>query len=180
MGEWQTANEVIVRLFERKQSVLASFTVARQWPCSLFKPPELQIRASIPSIGSVMALHVKILGTEQILHAWWRLMSQEEPWSGRLNVILQPRALPRASGTAFQSFVAHIMPPSPVPCHHINNVGTILPRVLQMDEYVWRDEGNHGFRITLQFLVYQNTALFSSVCPPSWSDISSFLDNLMV
>ena len=101
-------------------TVLTFFTVARQWPCFLFKPPELQILASIPSRGSVLALHVKILGLEQILHAWWRLMSQEEPWSGRLNVILQPRALPRASGTAFQSFVAHIMPPSPVPCHHIN------------------------------------------------------------
>ena len=120
MGEWQTVNEVIVRLFEHKQSVLASFTVARQWPCSLFKTPELQIWATMPSRGSVLALYVKILGLEQILHAWWRLMSQEEPWSGRLNVILQPRALPRASGTAFQSFVAHIMPPSPVPCHHIN------------------------------------------------------------
>ena len=118
MGEWQTVNEVIVRLWT--QTTVASFTVARQWPCFLFKPPELQIWATIPSRGSVLGLHVKILGLEQILHAWWRIMSQEEPWSGRLNVILQPRALPRASGTAFQSFVAHIMPPSPVPCHHIN------------------------------------------------------------
>ena len=116
MGEWQTVNEVIVRLFEHKQCWLLSqlqgsdpvfFSRHQSW-------------ATIPSTGSVLALYVKMRGTEQILHAWWRLMSQEEPWSGRLNVILQPRALPRASGTAFQSFVAHIMPPSPVPCHHIN------------------------------------------------------------
>ena len=122
MGEWQTVNEVIVRLFERKQRWLLS-QLRDSDPFSFQATRELlklQLWVTTPRTRSLLTLYVKMRGTEQILHAWWRLMSQEEPWSGRLNVILQPRALPRASGTAFQSFVAHIMPPSPVPCHHIN------------------------------------------------------------
>ena len=150
MGEWQTVNEVIVRLFERKQSVLASFTVARQWPCSLFKTPELQLQATIPSTGSVLGLHVKMGGLEQILHAWWRLMSQEEPWSGRLNVILQPLGTTPRLRDCLSIFCGAHHASITSAMSSYQHVGTILPRVLQMDEYVWRDEGNsrnHGFRI---------------------------------
>ena len=43
-----------------------------------------------------------------------------QPWRRRLNVILQPEALAGTSGTTFQSFVAHIMPPSPSHHRHIN------------------------------------------------------------
>ena len=130
MGEWQTVNEVIVRLFERKQRWLLSqlqgsdpvfFSRHQSW-------------ATIPSTGSVLALYVKILGTEQILHAWWRLMSQEEPWSGRLNVILQPPGTTPRLRDCLSIFCGAHHASITSAMSSYQHVGTILPRVLQMDD----------------------------------------------
>ena len=154
-----------------------SFIVS--WPCFLFKPPELKIWASIPSRGLFWVFMWRY-------QAWNKYCTHGGDSCHRRSLgadvsmwFSNPRALPRASGTAFQSFVAHIMPPSPVPCHHINMLAQ------SYHEYCrWMIDGrNHGFRIILQFLVYQNTALFSSVCPPSSvRGVTSqlFFDNLMV
>ena len=57
-----------------------------------------------------------------------------QPWRRRLNVILQPEAPAGTSGTAFQSFVTHIMLPSPTPHPHINMLTACqVPSSLQVD-----------------------------------------------